>query len=224
MYLPWYRKLLLPKTLLLLSIIVWIEAGWLAWMVQNNFANFIVAEHIREGVRRIDDVLNVPYTLDKEITGTFDELITILPPEDYLLNILSKWTYKADWSFWDAATIPVRTAIRQYGDCDDYARLSAHVLHRGGYGEVYFVAIGASDMGHAVAVYFSPADNSYVMADINGWSTLAVLEKKFPEDIHRLVQRQYPTTRFIAIRSWDLKTQLTIKEVRKRDEPKVTVD
>ena len=183
------------------------------WLKANTHAGFRFSEMMHNVQRRTNDFLHSGITSNDGLRASFHSLLDVAPADIFLRYALLQWGYKDDLMFWDVPTPPVLVGARMEGDCDDYARLSAYMLHYKGYRFVYYVALVSDDEGHAVAAFYDETRRVVGLADINGWTEIAADQFSLPFDVEKLVVKVYQDTRHLSIRTWDLKKLLYTLEV-----------
>jgi len=116
---------------------------------------------IRQEITRLGSVLVArPSEIDTQIAG-FLGTHDIKTPDEYAMWLAKNISYRAD-AAGDIWSSPKETLNRLYGDCEDYAFLSAAVLRVLGY-ESKIMVLGTSGQDHAICVF--EKDGHYLWFD-----------------------------------------------------------
>jgi len=188
------------------------------WLRMDTHTGFRFSEVSHSIQRTLNDVINSPLTMG--LRSKFHSLLDVADAETILRYALINWHYRSDSRFWDVSNFPIISMVELRGDCDDYARLSAYVLHYKGRRFVYYVAtsvaVSSKGLGHAVAAFYDETRRIVGLADINGWQETSTDQFSVPFDIEKIIVANYPDTKHLSIRTWDLKKLLYTLEVGKQ--------
>jgi len=137
---------------------------------------------IRQETVRLGSVLVArPSEIDTRIAG-FLGTHDINTPDKYAMWLAKNIKYKAD-AAGDIWSSPKETLDRLYGDCEDYALLSAAVLRVLGY-ESKIMVLGTSGQDHAICVF--EKDGHYLWFDNNELKRTDIFTmRKFGEHIFK---------------------------------------
>lgn len=185
------------------------------WFRTNTLATFRVSELIHSVNQTVND--NLPYNWSvrhhKKINAIFDRMIDETDLGMLLGYALFNWHYREDIKFWDVADLPVIAFTSLAGDCDDYARMAAYILHRKGFEQTYLVSMVAVKEGHLAVVYYDTNKKTLNLVDVNGSWVKDASAFDMERDIRRLLQRHYSDMVNFGVRTWDMKKVLLYAEV-----------
>lgn len=185
------------------------------WFRTNTLATFRVSELIHSVNQTVND--NLPYNWgvrhDKEINATFNRMIDETDLGMLLGYALFNWHYREDIRFWDVADLPVIAFTYLAGDCDDYARMAAYILHRKGFDQTYLVSMVAAKDGHLAVVYYDTNKKTLNLVDVNDIWIKDAPEFDMKRDIRKLLKLYYSDMVNFGVRTWDMKKVLLYAEV-----------
>jgi hypothetical protein len=162
-------------------------------------------------------------TSDKKLIELADIVIASWNPAELVDVLRMLWQYKSDSIIWDVPTHPLIVLGTPVGDCDDYARLAAYILHKGGY-ETYYIALAKEDsrIGHAICIYLDEQARTLYLVDVNERSALALPawepQSKYVingTEICELVRKTYPEYDYVSVRDWSAKELLYFRKIRR---------
>lgn len=188
---------------------LWLWAGLLyihGTLCQFNEWYFNWAYEIRCTIAQVlNDISYFPVTHNVMNQNLLHDTIDSLPPEVFFQAFDDIWDYQLDWPNWDVPNPPLVTLMEQRGDCDDYARLAAYVLHRKGY-RAWYVAASTVTTGHAFVIFHNPKTQEVGLIDNNGTYKLQTGQyianrNELILDVASIV---YPSVTFLIIKTWNL--------------------
>ena len=207
------QTLVRPKVILLsLLLSVILSTGLHLWLKTNSLAGFRLFEAIHFIEYRINDLFHFSYMAVDE---NLDEVIQEYDLSTIVRFINDQWEYRDDFRFWDVANPPVQSFLANGGDCDDYARLIAHILHVKGKSLVYYVMMVSEKTGHAVAVYYDLDEKTLNVIDVSGlWVGLSL--ENFDEEVHvpLVIKLIFADVVHVDVRTWDTKKSIVMKTVK----------
>jgi hypothetical protein len=186
------------------------------WAKKSTLSVFHASEIVHKIQYFINDHLpiNLLTALDRPLQKQFNQAIETYDLDFLIAFTFENWIYRSDSYLWDVADLPVVAFANMSGDCDDYARLAAYMMHIKGYKQAYFVTMAGTDKknGHAVSIYYNPEKKMTYLIDVNGQWEMS--DDAFSTaSIRQMIHRCYSNMLFYCVYSWDTTKMLEIGRI-----------